>query len=183
MRATFNCIIFFYLIVLTSGCKKNIDGKAEHGFIFSQPKSQDIDINNDGIMDFRIDFKLLVPDDYSSSGKSWIGYVQPLDKNEILYKQIVGNLFLQKKDTVFSTSTSTKIWYPNSANLITNTGKDSNWTILASNNIADYYLGFKLKSSSRNMIGWMKVDIQKNTGIISLANKKLTEADFLIIDE
>jgi len=183
MRATFNCIFFFYLIVLTSGCKKHVDGNAEQGFVFSQPKSQDIDVNNDGIMDFMIDYKLLVADDYSSSGKSWIGYVRPLDKNEILYKQIIGNLFLNKKDTVFSTSTSTKIWYPYSADLITNSGKDSNWTILASNNITDYFLGFKLKSSSKNQIGWMKVDIQKNSGIISLVNTKLTEADFLIIDE
>jgi|GEM_PF-3203866 len=181
MGVSLNSSIFFFcLIVLTSGCKKNSDVSVDE-YIFNELKSQDVDINGDQIMDFRIDYNRLVTDDYPSSGKSWIGFIQSLNKNAILYKPNYGNLFLQEKDTVFSVSTATRIWSPYPADLLTNSGKDAAWAILAPNTITDYYLGFKL--SAQNQIGWMKVNIHKSTGMVTLVNKKLAGADFIVIEE
>jgi hypothetical protein len=183
MKTILYCFFFVSSIVLASGCEKSIEEKTENLNFINQPKSLDIDINSDLITDFRIDYKWLQTNDIPSSGKSLIGYIQPLNGNEILYKKDVGNLFLLKNDTVSFTPTSTMIWNKYQADLIAKNGLDSIWTILSTNLIGDLYLGFQLKTSNLNYIGWMKVDIHKNNGMISIINMKLTESESLIIEE
>jgi hypothetical protein len=75
------------------------------------------------------------------------------------------------------------IWSKFQADLVTNNGKDTIWTVISSNHISDFYLGFQLSTSIKNYIGWMKVDIHKNSGVISILNTKLTETELLIIEE
>jgi hypothetical protein len=183
MKTILYCIFFVCTVLLTFGCEKTRGDKTENSYLIIQPKSQDIDINNDLITDFRIDYKWLVTNDEPSSGKALIGYVKPLNENKILYKNNVGNLFLLKNDTVFLIPATKMIWSKFQADLVTNNGKDTNWTVISSNHISDFYLGFRLSTSIKNYIGWMKVDINKNSGIISIINKKLTETEFLIIEE
>jgi hypothetical protein len=183
MKTILYCIFFVCTVLFTSGCEKTRDDKTENSNLIIQPKSQDIDINNDLIIDFRIDYKWLVTNDEPTPGKALIGYIKPLNENKILYKSNVGNLFLLKNDTVFLIQTSKMIWSKFQADLVTNNGKDTIWTVLSSNPINDFYLGFQLSTSIENYIGWMKVDIHKNSGIISIMNKKLTDSEFLIIEE
>jgi len=184
MKLSISTILsFFCLWVVVSGCEKNRGTTIEDAFIANQPKSLDIDINNDTVIDFRIDYKWLITNDYPTSGKSLTGYIQPLNGNEILYKRNIGNLFLQKNDTIFSTSTATLTWNKYQADLVVNNGQDSTWSIISPEGINNFYLGLKLKTAVNNYIGWMKIAVQSMTGEISIVNKKLSEADFIIIGE
>jgi hypothetical protein len=96
MKTILYCIFLVCTVLLTSGCEKTRVDKTENSNLIIQPKSQDIDINNDLITDFRIDYKWIVTNDEPSSGKSLIGHIKPLNENTILYKNNVGNLFLLK---------------------------------------------------------------------------------------
>jgi hypothetical protein len=183
MKKTIIGNLLFSLIVLTCGCEKNKEPETVNAHFINIPESLDIDINNDAITDFRIEYKELVTNDYPSSGLSMIGFLHSLNENEIVYKPFIGNLFLQQNDIIYSSEVTAAIWSRNPADLISHNGHDSAWRILSPYFLNDLFIGFKLKASAKIYIGWMKLDIDKKTGNISLLNWKLTEGDFIIIQE
>ncbi len=178
-------IIAFFLCfcLLISACKNvppvNLN---EVGNEVEAPKDYTIDIDNNGQDDFEINYKELQTLDLPPSGGGINGEMRFIN-NGAFFCKIYGAysecLFLSKGDSI-KTDLATNNWNYYPVNLISigwRNGKwDKNWFVNASVS-SDYYLGFKLQDK----LGYMKLDLNTETGKITVLDSKMTNDTFLII--
>lgn len=147
------------------------------------PKDYTIDIDNDGKDDLGISYKQLQTLDLPPSGAAINGGMRFLNQGAF-FCNIMGAysecLFLSKGDSI-KTDLATNNWnyYPVSLiNIGWRNGKwDKNWFVNASVS-SDYYLGFKMQDK----LGYMRLDLNTETGVIKVLDSKMTNDDFLIIE-
>ncbi len=142
-----------------------------------------IDLNNDNITDFIIEYMNYGTDDIPQSSSSIIGTIRPENNNKMLYK--AGYLFLEKGDTITVTKQSDLQWfgYPASIVKITwniNNGWDSTWTVVSKKE-APYYLAFILNYNQIDYLGWMELSISSFNGKIVINDYFYKESETIIV--
>ena len=146
------------------------------------PDMDSIDVNNDSLFDFVIEYSSIATTDIPPSHQSITGKIRPLYDNQILYRQSVGYLFLQTNDTIRKENNKNSNWIDYSASLIGINGDndkwDNDWSIISDLD-SDYFLGIKLKGDTEQ-IGWILLNLNTNNGEISIIDKELTDSNELI---
>lgn len=180
-------LIYVSLFLITS-CEMNNDSNEIYPTADrpDTPLDDSIDINSDNVVDFVLCYMELATTDEPSSSGSIIGSINPINENQILYRNLEGCLFLEKNDTIRKNDNTNSHWSDYKADIIEisrqhNNIWDTNWTIL-SNHESDYYLGFKLKIVSTEEIGWMLLNFDIESGITKILSKEITNIDELIIN-
>jgi hypothetical protein len=176
-------ILFFgFIIVLFYSCEKDP---------IIEPIRYDpveYDLNNDLINDISISYlgyswDGIGPD---GSGMGINGVIKPLNDTKILYKQDIGSLFLNSKDTLKLFASIPLSWISNESyviNIKTHLNQYVNpWTIIAPETKDQYNVGFKLSNDNSTILGWFKLRINCYNGKIDLTEKKMSNQNILVID-
>lgn len=148
------------------------------------PSNYTLDINQDGIEDFVVEYNHISTSDVPVSAISIIGSITPLDNVSCLYQAYDGHLFLSPNDTIHSEYTSQNQWSSYDADIITkdwhrNIGWGTLWEVRSSQN--EYYFAFKLQNGVTNELGWLKLEIDLNTGDIEITDMASSNSDFIVI--
>lgn len=173
-------------MILISSCKK--DESTNDIDVVSQrpevPMNDSLDFNADQIYDFVISYQELSTYDAPSSEGSIIGSISPLNQNHFLYKNGADFLFLEYEDMFKKESDLNTTWEEFSADLIS-IGRDyenwdNNWSVIPEQ--TDFnYLAFKIKLNDSDMIGWISLGFDTETGKISIKDEDISDSDSLII--
>lgn len=165
------------------------------------PEDKSIDINNDGQYDFEIKYVIMSTADVPPSHIIIFAQINPLNDNQLLHYG--KHFFLEKGDTIKKNNNSNSTWSGDDVSLLRIQGKsvwdeegnrmktkegyykyewDDNWNIIY-DGAPDFFLGFKLKTSDPQKIGWILLDLNKENGEISIIESKLTDSDELVIEK
>jgi hypothetical protein len=177
----------FCLLAIVSGCESNENEPIPD---FESPEGAQYDFDEDGINDFSIDYNTFVWDGVNSSGWGVAGLLKPLNENSILHKRdvnyVTAALFSKKNDVITADISLPLEWETYHARLADIYDPDKNvnqvWNIHSANAPDSYYLGIKIKKENGFLIGWVKLEIDKATGQISIVDKKLTTDNSILID-
>lgn len=177
-------------LMLVISCSKDDDGVE----VFSKeppeiPQDLLFDLNDDGIDD--VSFKYF-PDDVITDGTvGYYGYVNPLNGGSLLLLSKPNEgayvLEIQEGDTIRKEESESFVWYPSSWGFI---GIDDSpegiwpnkWTLSSTKKSNPYYLGLQVKENDIFSLGWLKLEIDKKTGVIEIIDHELTNDNVLVID-
>ncbi len=153
--------------------------------IYFPPDNITIDINNDSINDFEIDYMSYASGEIPPMNQGVICRLFPLNDNQILYQQSTEYcLFLRLNDTIKRENNTQSIWHDNPVSLIHLDGDDDKWedewNVFYSEQKSIYYVGLKIQDSI-DYIGWMSMRIDFKRGYISIVDKEMTSSDEIII--
>ncbi|MDG1331605.1 MAG: hypothetical protein P8P74_04700 [Crocinitomicaceae bacterium] len=179
MKITFICFIAFSVSLVS--CKKKPNYTLTETEI---PSNYELDINQDGIVDFAREYSQLSTYDDPVSGSSVIGSFTPRENVSFLYEPNVGYLFLAANDTIHDASTSSLSWYEYPADLISKdwsdeAGWDATWSVNSDMN--EYYLAFKLQNGTTDELGWLKLAINQTTGEITIIDQGISSSSYIVI--
>lgn len=173
-------------IGLLASCGKNNDSDENFQTLGKPdiPPGDSIDVNADNVFDFVIGYKEFATDDLPSSAGSIIGLVRPLNQNQMLYREQEGYLFLEINDTIRKNFNTNSDWEGFEADLISidrdYQNWDKTWTILSEEKIY-YFLVYKLALNNSEEIGWLSLEFDKITGVISIKDGDISNNEELII--
>jgi hypothetical protein len=152
-----------------------------------KPVVKEFDVNNDLIIDFKIQYYAMTWDGIGPNGTGDLigGEIVPLNNSKILKKQDLGVLFNPLRDTTYIQMNAPYSWESISYKLIeikTNNNKwPKEWTVSA-NEVKDYYyLAFMTSTNSKIQLGWIKLQFDKSTGLVEIIETKSSDLDSLII--
>ena len=172
-------IMTLFLAIVFLSCEKI--GESKSPII---PANDSIDIDNDLVYDFLIQYSSIATMDIPPSHQSITGAIKPLNDNKVLDRESVGNLFLIAGDTIRRVDNSNADWSEYAASVIGINGSkdkwDDNWRIV-SDLTDDFYLGVQLKKGDDLKIGWILLEFNKEDGSIGILDKKFTSEPELII--
>jgi len=152
-----------------------------------QHETREIDINQDLISDFKISYSGYTWDGIGPNGTGMGigGYLIPLNKTVILKKLNSESLFSRVNDTIKQQMSQPYSWDSTKLNLVsikTSLNKYVNPWVPNSAEIKDfYYIAFKISVDDRDILGWMKISIDKYTGLIDVKASQTSEQDFITI--
>jgi len=152
-----------------------------------QHETREIDINQDLINDFKISYSGYTWDGIGPNGTGMgiDGYLIPLSKTVILKKLNSESLFSRVNDTIKQQMSQPYSWDSTKLNLVsikTSLNKYVNPWVPNSAEIKDfYYIAFKISVDDRDILGWMKISIDKYTGLIDVKASQTSEQDFITI--
>lgn len=152
-----------------------------------QHETREIDINQDLISDFKISYSGYTWDGIGPNGTGMGigGYLIPLSKTVILKKLNSESLFSRVNDTIKQQMSQPYSWDSTKLNLVsikTSLNKYVNPWVPNSAEIKDfYYIAFKISVDDRDILGWMKISIDKYNGLIEIQASQTSEQDFIII--
>ena len=152
-----------------------------------QHETREIDINQDLINDFKISYSGFTWDGIGPNGTGMgiDGYLLPLNKAVILKKLDSESLFSRVNDTIKQQMSQPYSWDSTKLNLVsikTSLNKYVNPWVPNSAEIKDfYYIAFKISVDDRDILGWMKISIDKYTGLIDVKASQTSEQDFITI--
>ncbi len=183
-----NLVLIIASLILIISCEKDKD-LVDYQLYSVKPEvplNDSLDINSDQIFDFVISYKEFATYDEPSSAGSIIGSISPLHQNQLLYRNNVGNLFLNINDTIRKVSNSNSDWNGYSAVLIS-IGRDyqnwdRTWTIL-SENTGFYFLAYKLVLFNSEKIGWICFNFDTTNGKMSITDGDNSNNNELIINK
>ena len=153
------------------------------------PQTVKFDLNKDGIDDVSFVFG---PDDVITDGTvGYYGSVYPLNGGLLLLESRINEgayaLETELNDTIRKDENSSFIWYP--SNWIFMGIDDSpeglwpnEWSLDSSKKSNPYYLGIQVKENDTFLLGWLKLEIDKKTGLIEIVDHELTSEDFVVIN-
>jgi hypothetical protein len=156
-------------------------------FIPTKPETKEFDLNGDLINDFKIQYVAGSWDGVgpNGTGEFMVGEIYPLNNTKILNKQDQGYLFMPLIDTVHFKMNLPFLWQATSAKLVEIKTYINEWPnewSVNSNELKDfYYLAFFIPTEDSNIIGWIKIQIDKSSGLIEIKETKSTNQDLLII--
>jgi len=152
-----------------------------------QHETREIDINQDLISDFKISYSGYTWDGIGPNGTGMgiDGYLIPLNNAVILKKLDSESLFSRVNDTIKQQMSQPYSWDSTKLNLVsikTSLNKYVNPWVPNSAEIKDfYYIAFKISVDDRDILGWMKISIDKYTGLIDVKASQTSEQDFITI--
>lgn len=178
----------FCLFAIIAGCESNDENEPISAF--EAPETVQYDFDNDRINDFSVDYSVFSWDGVNSAGLGVAGSLKPLNENLILHKrdanQIMLTLFNKRNDIITLDASLPLEWETFQARLtdIYDPDKTANrvWNIHSTNTADSYYVGIKIKKENGFFIGWVKLEIDAATGLISIIDKKLTADNSILID-
>lgn len=147
-----------------------------------------IDVNSDRKADFEISYKEMQTCDIPSSGGSIIGFIKPLNYNQLLNRYAEGYLFLNNDDTIRTKNNRNSTWSNYGADIITIRRHyqkwDNTWSIISKSSSSKFiafkhYEGFLWKHSTK--IGWLFLELNLKTGEVIVSDFKISRLDELII--
>lgn len=181
-----NMIFIIISLILTISCDKSKD-LIDNNLYSGKPKipvNDSLDINSDQIFDFFINYKELATYDEPSSSGSIIGSINPLNQNQLLYRNNVGYIFLDINDTIKKVSNTNSDWNGYSGDLIS-IDRDyqkwnRTWTIISEQK--DYYfVAYKLILNDSEKIGWISMDFDTINGEMTITDGDYSDNQELII--
>lgn len=149
------------------------------------PEAINYDLNDDSVDDIRIEYSWFTWDGINSSGDGISGEVKPLNDCSILFKHKEYSLFIEFNDTIKANINEPYYWEKYlSRDLVSISNSSDNeylwpneWIIQSGLSLDFYYLGLEIN----NLIGWIKVEVDKSTGTIQVVDKKFTTAEFILV--
>ncbi|MCX6223111.1 MAG: hypothetical protein NTZ69_19280 [Bacteroidia bacterium] len=185
MKTLYSLIICLFLIPYS--CKKSDDLGT------NPPKTPEMvmyDFNDDLVNDFSVKYTQVTWDGLNDCGDGIHGEITQLNQNPILKKLNDYSLFLQLNDTIKSDVSLPEYWEKYSGAglvFISNSSKNNHlwqneWGISSKNLQDTYYLGISINKNGSQLIGWLKLKIDKSSGRIQIADKKFTSGNFIVID-
>jgi hypothetical protein len=179
-------VLIVVSVILITSCEKKIDSNEvkQNANRPDIPPTDSIDINSDHVIDFVISYNELATADNPSSGGSIIGSINPLDENQLLYRNLVGNLFLSINDTIRNNNNNNSIWNSFPADLIAISRHYENWDKkwnIISDLTSDYFLAYKLKTNDSEEIGWILLNFNLESGEVTILDKEISNSEELII--
>ncbi len=155
------------------------------------PEAVSYDLDDDSVNDIKIEYRQFTWDGINSSGDGISGLIEPLNESSILQKQNEYTLFNKLNDTIRINTTEPYYWEkyldPDLVSISNSSVNDYLWPIewkIQSNlnlDLDSYYLGIMINNSNSNLIGWIKITINKSTGDIQILDKKFTAEEFIVI--
>ncbi len=186
-----NSLIYLGLIsvALLVSCekKKDIEPIQYETIEPVQHETREIDINQDLINDFKISYSGFTWDGIGPNGTGMgiDGYLLPLNKAVILKKLDSESLFSRVNDTIKQQMSNPYSWDSTKLNLVsikTSLNKYvSPWVTNSAENKDFYYIAFKLSVDDKDIIGWMKISIDKYNGLIEIKASQTSDQDSIII--
>lgn len=163
---------FILLLMLVSLLSCNRSPNSDRPVI---PADFDIDLNNDGSPDYAILYFDVEVN--TKGGRAMIGVMEPYGENEILLSELEPSLFLREVSEIQEEVEAPLLW-ANTNWLVTivilemdEFGKwPAKWKIDSNETFEFYFLGFKLIENNDLKIGWMKLEIDQESGEIQIAD-------------
>lgn len=148
------------------------------------PSNDTLDVNQDGIDDFILEYTQIETNDYPSTVSSIRGSLSPLENVHGLYQLYVGHLFLAPNDTIYANDVPPITWSNYEANILhknwgINTGWSPVWEVNSSQN--EYYFAYKLQNGSNDELGWLKLEIDTTTGEVEIVDQASSNSSFIVI--
>lgn len=147
----------------------------------SMPDAVEIDINEDDIIDFVIDFRFvdIEPIPNTNTGNFGIaGSIYPSNNNQVLTKRGAGNLFLREIEDIKESVDEPLIWSTigfSKQILFIYTNEDGQWPVewqVSSDSVhSTYFLGLKITDNNLTQLGWLELDINTSNGNVEVINK------------
>lgn len=162
-------------IVVFSACSKdkpNIDPTLQD--------SIEIDIDDDGIVDYNIKYYYVDIDPITITGGNFglAGTISPNGLNEILRKKGSRSLFLRNIEDINEDVAAPLAWKNSfsrtlvSISTINNEGDwPQKWDIHSDTDHSSYFIGLKLVSDNKIQLAWVEIEINTLTGSVSIIDK------------
>lgn len=178
MLKTFQIALLLSTILCASTCKKKTAPLLSG--LPTSPAKQAWDLDNDSLADVEIYYRTYSTTENPPSSSATIGYIRPLQQHKLLFKNQISSLMLHPNDTVFAVSTAYK-WYHIATELITMSNVDREWTPLNPEKATIFYVGVQLMKDTSSSIGYLKVELSKESGKVSLVDHSLTTEALKVI--
>lgn len=172
MKSNWNLILAFFLMICTSCSKSELSDEVP-----CIPDPISIDLNDDGIVDYRIEFNFGFVFEPESS-MAIIGSMIPSMDNEILHNRDTGNLFLRDLDSITIIVEEPLFWNDGGVEekivSISNNSDGlwpSEWLVNTEEVHETYFVGLRLVTNNLIQLGWIELDINTDTGEIEIVDK------------
>ena len=168
-------IIALSTLILTSCSTNESDND-----IPSIHDSISLDIDEDGITDYNINYSGIDIDPFTPTGGVYgiSGSIQPNGANELLRHSEEGLLFLRNLEEIKDIVSDPLEWNDRFSNtIVTIATKNvegewpSNWKILSARKHSTYFVGLKLVTDSKNQLGWVEIEINRSSGSATIVDK------------
>jgi len=171
-------------------CKK--DDNSDGNLSKNPPKTPEpvnYDLNDDSVDDIKIEYSWFTWDGINCSGEGISGSLEPLSGSSVLSKRNDYTLFNKLNDTIKINTNEPYYWekYSNSVliTIMNSTENDylwqNEWSVRSGMTLDTYYLGIKLNVNDNNLVGWIRIKINKLTGGIQVLEKKFTTEEFIVV--
>jgi hypothetical protein len=152
-----------------------------------QRETLEVDLNNDLINDIKFFYFTYTWDGIGPNGTGMgiNGDLIPLNNTMILKRNDIGSLFSPTNDTIKLQMSQPYSWDSNEFSLVsikTDLNQYVNPWMVNSVEIKDfYYLAFKISTTDKNTLGWMKITIDRFNGLIEIKEIRTSDQGFLIL--
>ncbi len=178
----FKCLIF---LILFTGCGNDESPNRQNpddvytSEIPELPVTQNIDLDNDGFEDFKIEYSREMI--FSNvSDERIVGYFRPIGNHQVLHKQQSQNLFLTELSDIIENVNEPLFWNDAgwSEDIISIYNNfdgewQSQWEPHHVTEQASYYLGFKLIKNNEIKIGWVELEFDLDSGETVILNSEI----------
>ena len=169
-------IAFIGIIILVfTGCSKDESVNAP-----TLMDSMEIDIDEDGITDFNLEYSYVDIEPLTNSDGTFgiNGALKPNGLNEILRKVGARSLFLRNIDDIKENVVEPLAWKNTFSRTIVSIATindegdwPNKWEISSDTNHSTYFLGLKLVSDIETKLGWFEIEINTSSGSVSIVDK------------
>ena len=175
MRISVFSFIIVSLLVFTSCSKDEINSNSP-----SIHDTIEIDIDEDGLEDFKIEYSYVDIEPLSLSDGTFgiTGSLKPYGNNEILRHRDKKSLFLRNLDEIEESVTEPLNWRNTFSRTIVSIATKNaegdwpnKWEINADTSHPTYFLGLKLVNDNMNQLAWIEIEINKKDGTVSIVDK------------
>lgn len=143
------------------------------------PNAIEIDIDENGVVDYRIKYSSVQVEGLTISG-GIVGVLEPYGENEILNKRQGDDLFLRNLEEVTKNVSEPLFWSSTSIVSIvaiynhspTNEWR-TKWDISSDMDFPSYFIGVNMINDDVSQLGWIELEINTTNGNISISDKGL----------
>jgi len=189
-------------IAVFSSCEKDEDPEK---IPLDLPETVKFDLNDDSIDDITIDYYRFWSSGLNGPevvGEGIMGYVEPLN-NCLILKEVNGLALFNKLGDVIEKEPF--VWYSwefpipwdeepedginyswEVVSIYSSYVDESwpeEWSINSNLDLEYYYMGIRITDETSDQIGWIKLDIDKSTGIIHIVDKRFTTEESIVIED
>lgn len=175
------------MTMIITGCGKEVDPSEEMELpeieytsdIPDTPSSMELDIDEDGNIDFVVEYFL----SFIFSPTSTMGIfcrIEPIGSNLVLHKEDEQNLFLRDLSDIKIEVNSPLFWNDhgwseNIMSILNNNDEEwpNLWNIHCEDDHESYFLGLKLIADNPSQVGWIEIKINRENGAIMIVDKGL----------
>lgn len=168
-------VFYQEVIIEKESCEGTIRYVADQKF--------DFDIDDDGTMDFSINYKMVGPTVQGNTRYSISGGIRALKDYECLYCSDKSNYQLRKGDTIYLNQNEDCMWTDFKLTAVKYNKEEKKWNTLNKKDPTIQYFAIKNIQNNRVKLGWIKLKFDVCTGKFEVIGKKFTKSNFIIIDQ